>query len=102
MHHMPESQRDNPALTSIAPISTAKEFVEFWLQNSVHSDEQMTGRRGRAAISKLADRLVVSAEHQGFTKQHIEAEIGDIYTYIRTSVDAKNAVETTRLRLDGN
>ena len=102
MHHLPESQRANPALTSIATSSTAKEFVEFWLQNSVHADEQMTGRRGRAAISKLADRLVVAAKHQGFTKQHIEAEIGDIYTYIRTSVDAKNAVETTRLRLDGN
>src|ERR1700722_19441063 len=99
---MPESQRANPALTWIAPSSTAKEFVEFWLQNSVHADEQMTGRRGREAILKLADRLVVAANYQGFSNQQIEEEIGDIYTYIRTSIDAKNAIETTRLRFDGN
>jgi hypothetical protein len=104
-HHMPEaeSQTTNPALTSTGrPRSTAKEFVEFWLQNSVHADEQMTGRRGREAILKLADRLVVAANYQGFSNQQIEEEIGDIYTYIRTSIDAKNAIETTRLRFDGN
>jgi hypothetical protein len=83
-------------------VASAKEFVEFWLQNSVHADEQMTGRRGREAILELADRLVVAAKHQGITDQQIEAEIGDIYTYIRTSIDAKNASDTTRLRLDGN
>jgi hypothetical protein len=102
VHHMPESQSANRVLTSIAPSSAAKEFIEFWLQNSVHADEQMVGRRGREAILKLADRLVVAAGHQGFSKQQIDAEIGDICTHIRASVDAKNSSETTRLRLDGN
>lgn len=88
VHHMPEaySQGANPTLSSIAPSSSAKEFVEFWLQNSVHADEQMTGRRGREAILKLADRLVVT---EGFSNQQIEEEIGGIYTYIRTSIDAE-------------
>jgi hypothetical protein len=78
-----------------------REFVDFWLTNSVHADEPMVGRRGREAVVKLADRLVMAAHYQGFTKQQIEAEIGDIYAYIRASIDTQNVSETARLRLDG-
>jgi hypothetical protein len=82
-------------------MSAAREFVDFWLTNSVHADEQMVSRRGREDISRLADRLVVSAGHQGLSKQQVEAEIGDIYAYIRASIDTQNVSETARLRLDG-
>jgi hypothetical protein len=82
-------------------MSAAREFVEFWLTNSVHADEQMVSRRGREDIQKLADRLVVAAGYQGFSQQQVEAEIGDIYAYIRARIDRQNASETTRLRLDG-
>jgi hypothetical protein len=34
VHHMPESQSANRVLTSIAPSSAAKEFIEFWLQTA--------------------------------------------------------------------
>jgi hypothetical protein len=82
-------------------MSAAREFVEFWLTNSVHADEQMVSRRGREDILKLADRLVVAASYQGFSQQQVEAEIGDIYAYIRARIDRQNVSETTRLRLDG-
>jgi hypothetical protein len=81
-------------------MAAAREFVDFWLTNSVHADEQMVSRRGREEILKLADRLVVAASYQGFSKQQVEAEIGDIYAYIRASIDTQNVSETTRLRLD--
>jgi hypothetical protein len=78
-------------------MATAKEFVEFWLENSVHPDEQFGARRGREAIQNLADNLVRAAEAQGFTKAQVEAEIGDIYDHIRASIDRQNKVEDSRL-----
>ena len=82
-------------------MTDVREFVDFWLTNSVHADEQMVGRRGREAVVKLADRLVVAASYQGFSKQQVEAELGDIRAYIRASIDIQNVSETARLRLDG-
>ena len=79
-------------------MATAKEFVEFWLENSVHPDEQFAVRRGRVEVQQLADNLVRAAEGQGFSKQQIEAELGgDIYEYIRASIDRQNKAEDQRL-----
>jgi hypothetical protein len=48
-----------------------------------------------------ADRLVAAAKYQGFTKQQMKAEIGDICGYIRARIDTQNVSETASLRLDG-
>jgi hypothetical protein len=82
-------------------MTAVREFADFWLANSVHADEQMVSRRGREDILKLADRFAVAANYQGFTKKQIEAEIGDIYAYIRGSIDTQNVSETARIKLDG-
>ena len=79
-------------------VATIKEFVEFWLENSVHADEPLGPRRGRADIQELVDRLVRFAEGQGYSKPQIEAEIGDLHKYIRASIDQQNIDETARLK----
>jgi hypothetical protein len=79
-------------------VATIKEFVEFWLENSVHADEPLGPRRGRADIQELVDRLVRFAEGQGYSKPQIEAEIGDLHKYIRASIDQQNTDEAARLR----
>ncbi|WP_143668643.1 hypothetical protein [Streptomyces sp. Alain-F2R5] len=82
-------------------MSTAKEFVEFWLKNSVHADEQFSVRRGRPEIDELVRRLLTAAKDQGFAQEQIEAQLGgDIYDYIRSSIDSQNAQETSRLKRD--
>lgn len=81
-------------------MASAKEFVEFWLVSSVHPDELYAVRRGRKAIQQLADNLVRAAEEQGFTKAQVEAEIGDLYTFIRASIDRQNKAEDDRLAQD--
>jgi hypothetical protein len=79
-------------------MATPKEFVEFWLENSVHPDERFGVRRCRPALQQLADNLIRAAEDQGFSKQQIEAELGgDIYAYIRSSIDQQNDAEHERL-----
>ena len=82
-------------------MTTPRIFVEYWLTNSVHADEQMSARRRRDVVQGLADRLILAAKDQGFDQSQIEAEIGDIYTYIRASIDSQNITETARLKLDG-
>ncbi len=79
---------------------TAKEFVDFWLKNSVHPDEQLQPRRQREEIDLLVDNLVIAANAQGFTKEAIEAEIGDIFAFIKAKIDEENEQETKRLRSD--
>jgi hypothetical protein len=82
-------------------VATAKEFLDFWLENSVHADEQYEAGRGQADVQRLADHLVRAAEEQGFSKQQIEAELGgDIYAIIRSSIDRQNQSEEERLRKD--
>jgi hypothetical protein len=80
---------------------SAKEFVEFWLQNSVHADEPFATRRGKAGVAHLVQNLLAAAKAQGFTKEQMEAELGgDLDAYIRASIDRQNRGETARLRND--
>lgn len=79
-------------------MATAREFVDFWLANSVHPDEQYGVQRGEKAVWQLVDGLIEAARGQGFAKAQIETEIGDLYGYIRTSIDKQNAMETGRLQ----
>ena len=81
-------------------MTQAREFADFWLQNSVHADEQYTAKRNRVAVQTLADKLIRAAKEQGFAQEQMEAEIGDIYAYIRASIDSQNVDETARLKKD--
>ena len=80
-------------------MTTAKEFVDFWLDVSVHADEQNGPRQKPAAVQHLADNLINAAREQGFSKEQIESELGDdLEAYIRASIDRQNVDEETRLR----
>ena len=80
-------------------MATAKDFVEFWLETSVHADEEFGVRRGRLEIQQLVDNLMRAAEAQGFKQQQIETELGgDVFEYIRGCVERKNQAEDARLR----
>jgi hypothetical protein len=84
-----------------ASVATAKEFIEFWLANSVHADEQDGVRRGRAEIDRLVENLVRAADAQGFTRKQMEDELGgDIHAFIRASIDRQNKSEDARRRKD--
>ncbi|WP_212023333.1 hypothetical protein [Bradyrhizobium tropiciagri] len=67
----------------------------------MHADEQFSVRRGRPEIEELVRRLLTAAKDQGFAQEQIEAQLGgDIYDYIRSSIDSQNAQETSRLKRD--
>ena len=80
-------------------MATPKEFVEFWLENSVHADEHFGAKRGRMEVDRLVESLVQAAEAQGFTRKQVEDELGgDIHAFIRASIDRQNESEDARLR----
>ncbi len=50
----------------------------------------------------MAEKMISAAKEQGFARDQMEAEIGDIYAYIRASIDTQNIDETARLKKDGS
>jgi hypothetical protein len=46
--------------------------------------------------------MIRAAKDQGFDRDQMEAEIGDIYSFIRASIDSQNVDETARLKKDGS
>jgi len=60
-------------------MSKAREFLEFWIQNSVHPAEQ----RGVAGASQrpeeLKARCIEMAGSEGLSLADLEAEAGDLY-----------------------
>jgi hypothetical protein len=83
---------------SEAPVATIRKSVDFWLENSVHADGQFGPGSSRADVQEMAQRLVRFAEGQGYTRQQIEAEIGDICGYIRAGIDRRSAGEIARFK----
>jgi hypothetical protein len=80
-----------------AMVAATREFVEFWLENSVHADEQFGAKRGRVEVDRLVGSLVQAAEAQGFTRQQVEDELGGgMRGFIRASIDWQNEAEDTR------
>jgi len=71
-------------------MSKAREFLEFWMQNSVHAAEQ----RGVAGASQhpeeLKARCVEMAGSQGLSQADLEAEVGDLYQHIEAALAAAN------------
>ena len=55
-------------------MSKAREFLDFWVQNSIHATEQYRIPGGNQAVSDLVGRCIVMAETQGLTQADLERE----------------------------
>lgn len=77
-------------------MATVREFVDFWIANSVHADETFGPHRGQSEVQELVDRFVSAARDQGFTEADIEHEVGDIYEHLRALINRLNDQEQRR------
>jgi hypothetical protein len=74
----------------------AKEFIDFWMQNSVHAKLDL-GQLGSSQIAAdLAARLLIAAKDQGLSEDEVRAEIGDPIEFIRSKLGEANAIESER------
>lgn len=76
----------------------AREYIDFWIQNSVHAAEEYGTPGASQDISELVGRLVESAQSQGITRDALESEVGDLPAYIRGKLSTVNLVERNRLK----
>jgi hypothetical protein len=76
--------------------AAAREFIDFWIENSIHAAEYDGNAGATQNVDELVRRCVAMAEGQGLTEATMRAEVGDIGTYIRDKLTAANTSEHTR------
>jgi hypothetical protein len=76
--------------------TTAREFIDFWVENSVHAAEQYGAPGGEQGATALAHRCIEMAVSQGLSKADLEKEVGDLAAYIREKLALANKRETDR------
>jgi len=79
-------------------MSAAREYIDFWIENSVHAIEHFGAPGASQDVTELVRRLVEGAQGQGITEQNMQAEVGDLNDYIRTRLKSVNKTENDRLK----
>jgi hypothetical protein len=74
-------------------VSKAREYIDFWIENSIHAAEQYRAPGASQDVTELVHRLVEGAKGQGITEQSMQAEVGDLAEYVRDRLKAANADE---------
>ena len=77
-------------------MSKAREFIDFWVENSVHAVEQYRAAGASQDVSELTGRCIEAAKGQGISERDLIAEIGDVADYIRSKLKAANKVGSGR------
>jgi hypothetical protein len=76
--------------------ATAREFIDFWIENSIHAAEHDGDAGATQNVDELVRRCVDMASSQGLTEAAMQAEVGDIGTYIRDKLATANTSEHAR------
>jgi hypothetical protein len=79
-----------------AMSANAREFIDFWIENSVHAAEQYGNAGGEQDVTELAGRCIEAAKGQGISEADMQAEIGAVAEYIRDKLKAANKAERDR------
>jgi hypothetical protein len=74
----------------------AREFIDFWIQNSVHAAEPLGEAGGEQDVSVLVSRCIEMARSQGISKDDLEKEVGELERYIQEQLRRVNRAETQR------
>ena len=76
----------------------AQDFIEFWIENSIHAREHYGIRGAAQGVDELAQRLVESAGRLGFSENELIAAVGNLTFYVRSKLAEANEGEQHRLR----
>jgi hypothetical protein len=76
--------------------ATAREFIDFWVENSIHPAGHDGNDGATQDVDELVRRCVDMAESQGITEAALQAAVGDVAAYLRESLKAVNMTEQNR------
>lgn len=72
----------------------AREFIEFWVENSVHAAEPFGIRQaGEQNAAILAVRCIEAAKVLHLSRDDLEAAVGDLVAYMRARSKEVNELE---------
>ncbi|APG13834.1 hypothetical protein BKD09_36345 [Bradyrhizobium japonicum] len=74
----------------------AREFIDFWAENSIHAVEQYRTAGASQDVAELTRRLIGAAKGQGISEADLRAAIGDIAAYVEELLRAANTAESER------
>ncbi|UGX97612.1 hypothetical protein G6321_00021740 [Bradyrhizobium barranii subsp. barranii] len=77
-------------------MSKVREFIDFWVEISIHPVEQYRTPGASQDVPELTQRLVEAAKGQGISEAELRAEIGDLSDYIGDQLKAANRAERER------
>jgi len=77
-------------------VTKAREFIDFWTENSIHAVEQYRTAGASQDVEELSRRLIEAAKGQGISEADLQAEIGEISDYIGDRLKAANDAERER------
>jgi hypothetical protein len=77
-------------------LTAARHFIDFWVQNSVHSAEQYGTTGSPQNTTELGRRCVEMADAEGISRADLEAEVGNLRDYISEMLQKANTNETSR------
>jgi len=76
--------------------ASAREYIDFWIETSVHAIEQFGTPGASQDVDELVRRLVAGAAGEGITEQAMRDEVGDLAAYVRDRLKAANKAESNR------
>jgi hypothetical protein len=75
----------------------AREYLDFWIENSVHAAEQFRAAGASQDVTELVRRLIDGAKDQGISEKDMQDEVGDLTEYVRGKLKAANKAEDDRM-----
>ncbi len=75
----------------------AREFIDFWVQTSVHAAEPHGAEGASQRVTVLVEQCLKMAKTQGLTKADIEAVTGDLHAYLQSMLTNANNAENARI-----
>jgi hypothetical protein len=74
----------------------AREYAEFWAENSIHAREPDGSLGAEQDLAELVRALIEGAKGQGVSEQDMIAEVGDLREYVGNKLLAANQIENSR------
>jgi hypothetical protein len=73
-----------------------REYIEFWIETSIHATEQYGTLGASQDVNELVRRLVEGAKGQGISEQDMTSEVGDLSDYVSEKLATVNQIEKER------
>jgi hypothetical protein len=83
-------------MSVVVMSAKVREFIDFWIETSVHAAEPYGNVGGEQSAAELARRCVEAAKGQGISEADLQAEIGDVAEYIRDRLKSANKAASGR------